>query len=217
MASLTGSSQEQRLWLVVGIALHHVLTPCLRDKIKAEMTPFYQHLVWSFGLDKQTYKSFKKNIPPSTVNLNYESINNNHTAPHRSHFDYCVKDEVSLAKLFMKPFMAKFNAFDSSFDSSAALAVLCGALPFRSVKPLAENVRSEVRNKWAHCDFIAWTQGHYDTCFDLMEALIKRLSLPSVDEAKALDSLKLWRTQGKVIYIGKRLHWLFIFVANIMM
>ena len=50
-----------------------------------------------------------------------------------------------------------------------------------------------------------------------MEALIKRLSLPSVDEAKALDSLKLWRTQGKVIYIGKRLHWLFIFVANIMM
>ena len=217
MASLTGSSQEQRRWLVVGIALHHVLTPCLRDRIKAEMTPFYQHLARSFGLDKQTYRSFKKNIPPSTVNLNYESINNNHSAPHRSHYDYCVRDEVSLAKLFMKPFMAKFNAFDSSFDSSAALAVLCGALPFTSVKPLAENVRSEVRNKWAHCDFITWTQGHYDTCFDLMEALIKRLSLPPVDEAKALDSLKLWRTQGKVIYIGKRLHWLFIFVANIMM
>ena len=38
-----------------------------------------------------------------------------------------------------------------------------------------------------------------------MEALIKRLSLPLVDEAKALDSLKLWRKQGKVIYIGKRL------------
>ena len=40
-----------------------------------------------------------KNIPPSTVNLNYESINNNHTATHRSHYDYCVRDEVSLAKL----------------------------------------------------------------------------------------------------------------------
>ena len=75
-----------------------------------------------------------KNIPLSTVNLNYESINNNSNAPHRSHYDYCVKDEVSLAKLFMKPFMAKFNAFDSSFDASAALAVLCGALPFASVK-----------------------------------------------------------------------------------
>ena len=133
----------------MGIALHHVLTPCLRDKIKAEMTPFYQHLVRSFGLDKQTYPKILKNIPPSTVNLNYESINNNHTATHRTHYDYCVRDEVSLAKLFMKPIMAQFNAFDSSFDSSAALAVLCGALPFASVKPFAEDVRSNVRNEWA--------------------------------------------------------------------
>ena len=207
MASpLSGSFQEQRRWIVVGIALHHVLTPCLRDKIKGELTPFYQHLVRHCGLDKQTYPSFMKNIPPSTVNLNYESINNNHTATHRSHYDYCVRDEVSLAKLFMKPFMATFNAFDSSFDSSAALTVLYQAPPFTSVKRFAEDVRSKVRNEWAHCDFTAWTQGHYDTCFDLMEALIKRLSLPLVDEAKALDSLKLWRKQGKVIYIGKRRH-----------
>ena len=200
----SGSSQEQRRWLVVGIVLHHVLTPCLRAKIKAEMIPFYQHLVRNFSLDKQTYTSFMKNIPPSTMNLNYESINNNRTVPHRGHYDYCVKDEVSLAKLFMKPFMAHFNAFDSSFDSSAALAVLCGATPFTSVRPFAEDVRSKVRNEWAHCDFTAWTQGHYDTCFDLMDALITRLSLPLVDESKALDSLKLWRTQGTVICIGKR-------------
>ena len=215
MASLTGSSQEQRRWLVVGIVLHHVLTPCARDKIKAEMTPFYQHLVRSFGLDKQTNKSFKKNIPPSTVNLNYESINNNHTARNSSHYNYRVKDEVSLAKLFMKPFMAHFNAFDDAFDSSAALAVLIGAPPFTSVKPFAEDVRSKVRNEWAHCDFTAWTQGHYDTCFALMEVLITRLSLPPADEVKALGSLKLWRKQGKVIIIGYRLYWLFNFVANI--
>ena len=147
MDSLSGTSQEQRRWLVVGIALHHVLTPCLRDKIKAEMTPFYQHLVRRFGLDKQTYSKFLKNIPLSTVNLNYESINNNDTAKHRSHYDYCVKEEVSLAKLFMKPFMAQFNEFNSSFDSSAALAVLCEALPFASVKAIAEDVRSRVRNE----------------------------------------------------------------------
>ena len=215
MASLTGSFQEQRRWLVVGIVLHHVLTPCARDKIKAEMTPFYQHLVRSFGLDKQTNKSFKKNIPPSTVNLNYESINNNHTVRNSSHYNYRVKDEVSLAKLFMKPFMAHFNAFDDAFDSSAALAVLIGAPPFTSVKPFAEDVRSKVRNEWAHCDFTAWTQGHYDTCFDLMEVLITRLSLPPADEVKALGSLKLWRKQGKVIIIGYRLYWLFNFFANI--
>ena len=199
MASLSsGSSQEQRRWLVVGIALHHVLTPCLRDKIKAEMTPFYQHLVLHFGLDKQTYPKFLKNIPPSTVNLNYESINNNDTAKHRSHYDYCVKDEMSLAKLFMKPFMAQFNAFDSSFDSSAVLAVLCGALPFASVQLIAEGVRLKVRNEWAHCDFTAWTEAHYDTCFDLMEDLVKNLRITTSDEARVLDELRLWRTQGRL-------------------
>lgn len=193
-----GSSQNQRRWLVVGIALHHVLTPCIRDKIKAEMTPFYQYLVRSFGLDKQTYAKFLKNIPPSTVNLNYDSINNNGNAKHRSHYDYCVKDEVSLAKLFMKPFMAQFNAFDSSFDSSAVLAVLCGALPFASVKLIAEDVRLKVRNEWAHCDFTAWTEAQYDTCFDLMETLVNKLSITASDEARVLDELRLWRTQGRL-------------------
>ena len=193
-----GSSQEQRRWLVVGIALHHVLTPCLRDEIKAKMTPFYQYLVRHFGLDKQTYSKFLKNIPPSTVNLNYESINNNDTAKHRSHYDYCVKDEMSLAKLFMKPFMAQFNAFDSSFDSSAALAVLCGALPFTSVQLIAEDVRLKVRNEWAHCDFTAWTEAHYGTCFDLMEGLVKSLGITTSDEARVLDELRLWRTQGRL-------------------
>ena len=35
-----------------------------------------------------------------------------------------------------------------------------------------------------------------------MEALLKSLSLPLVDEAKALDSLKLWRKEGKVIILA---------------
>ena len=130
MDSLSGTSQEQRRWLVVGIALHHVLTPCLRDKIKAEMTPFYQHLVLRFGLDKQTYSKFLKNIPLSTVNLNYESINNNDTAKHRSHYDYCVKEEVSLAKLFMKPFMAQFNEFNIPLTRQQPL--LFSVKPYRS-------------------------------------------------------------------------------------
>ena len=198
MASISGTSLEQRRWLVVGIALQSVLTPCLRDKIQQEVTPFYQHMVRNFGLDKQTYAAHQKTIPPSTLKLNYESINNNATL-YRSprHYDYCVKDEVSLAKLFMKPFMAHFNAFDSSFDTSAALAVLCGATPFTTVKPFAEDVRSKVRNKWAHCDFAAWTAAHYDDCFDLMQALVTNVRLPPADETRILGELGLWRKQGK--------------------
>ena len=182
----------------MGIALQNVLTPCLRDKIQNQMTPFYQHMVRNFGLDKQTSAAYKKTIPPSTMKLNYGSINNNaalHPSPR--HYDYCVKDEVSLAKLFMKPFMAHFNAFDSSFDTSAALAVICGAPPFTFAKSFAEDVRSKVRNEWAHCDFPAWTEAHYHNCFDLMEALVRNLALPPSVEVRLLDELTLWRNQGR--------------------
>ena len=108
MAYSTGAtSLEQRRWIVVGIALQNVLTPCLRVKIQSEMKPLYQRLVATVGIDKQTYPTHHKAIPPSTLKLNYESINNN-AALHKNprHYDYRVKDEVSLAKLFMKPFMA---------------------------------------------------------------------------------------------------------------
>ncbi|KAL9972618.1 hypothetical protein ACROYT_G018956 [Oculina patagonica] len=206
MASSSGTSLEQRRWLVVGIALQNVLTPCLRDKIQNEMTPFYQHMVRNFGLDKQTYAAYQKTIAPSTVKLNYGSINNNATLhPSPRHFDYCVMDEVSLAKLFMKPFMAHFNTFDSSFDTSAALAVLCGAAPFMAAKPFAEDVRSIVRNEWAHCDFKAWTAVHYDNCFDLMKSLVKNLVFPVTDNTRILGELELWRTQGLEICLGKLL------------
>ena len=198
MASMSGTSLEQRRWLVVGIALQNVLTPCLRDKIQQDMTPFYQHVVRNFRLDKRTYADYLKTIPPSTLKLNYGSINNNATLYRNPrHYDYCVKDEVSLAKLFMKPFMAHFNAFDSSFDTSAALAVLCGAAPFTTVKPIADDVRSKVRNEWAHCDFAAWTEAHYDYCFDIMEALVTKVRLSPADETRTLGELRLCRTQGK--------------------
>ncbi|XP_068712651.1 uncharacterized protein [Montipora foliosa] len=218
MASSSGTSQEQRRWVVVGIALHEVLIPCLRDKIKSEMTPFYQHTVRNFGLDKQTFgthcktfpTTFKtypttcKTYPTTAVHLNYGSINSNATRHgNKAHcYDYCVKDEVSLAKLFMKPFMAQFNAFDQSFDSSAALSVLCGALPFTSVQKLAGDVRFNVRNKWAHCNFADWTEKHYDTCFDLMEALVKNLGVLPIDETRVLGTLKLWRNHGLEICLG---------------
>ncbi|KAL9972623.1 hypothetical protein ACROYT_G018962 [Oculina patagonica] len=204
MASSSGTSLEQRRWLVVGIALQNVLTPRLRDKIQNEMTPFYQHMVRNFGLDKQTYAAYLKTIAPGTVKLNYRSINNN-AAPGRKapKYDYCVKDEVSLAKLFMQPFMAHFNAFDSSFHTSAALAVLCGAPPFTSAKPFAEDVRSKVRNEWAHCDFAAWTEVNYNNCFDLMKNLVTNLNFTSTDEVRILGEFELWRTQGLEIYLGQ--------------
>ena len=153
-----------------------------------------------FGLDKQTYPKVMKNIPPSKVHLTYERINSNHTATHRSLYDYCVKDEVSLAKLFMKPFMAQFSTFDCSFDSSAALQF--SMEPYRSClsRRIAEDVRSKVRNEWAHCEFTAWTEAHYETCFDLMENLVKNLGFVNSEEERTLGDLKLWKNHGTYCY-----------------
>lgn len=170
------------------------------------MTPFYQNLVRNYGLDKQTYSTHKKNIPPSPLKLNYESINNNfllHGKPQR--FDYYVKDEVSLAKLFMKPFMAHFTAFDTSFDASAALTVLCCAPPFSSAALSAERVRSEVRNEWAHCDYASWTEVKYDKCFDYMETLVEDLGFAPAVKTELLGELQLWRKHGVEFCVGKPL------------
>ena len=111
MASSPETGTEHRRWLVVGTVLNRVLMPYLRKKIQQEMKPFYQNLLAKYGLDKQTYPTHLKTIPPTTLKLNYESINNNTARGRDTHcFDYCVKDEVLLAKLFIKPFMAHFNA-----------------------------------------------------------------------------------------------------------
>ena len=195
MASSLRTDSERR-WSVVGIVLNRVLMPYLRNKIQQEMKPFYQYLLANYGIDKQTYATHLTTI---LTMLNYESINNNAALGRDiSRFDYCVKDEVSLAKLFMKPFMAHFNAFDSSFDASAALAVLCSAPPFSFSASSADRVRSEVRNEWAHCDYASWTEVKHDTCFDRMETLVEDLGFAPAEKKELMAELQFWRKHGKM-------------------
>ena len=168
--------------------------PYLRNKVHQEMKPFYQNLLANYGLDKHTYPTHLKTILTTTLRLNYESINNNAALGRDTHFDYCVKDEVSLDKLFMKPFMANFNAFDSCFDASAAVAVPCCTPPFSS----AELVRFEVENEWAHCDYVSWMEVKYNTCFDRMETLVEDLGFALAEKTELLAELQLWRKHGKM-------------------
>ena len=178
--------------------------PYLRNKVHYEtimsfiMEPFYQNLLANYGLDKHTYPTHLKTILTTTLRLNYESINNNAALGRDTHFDYCVKDEVSLDKLFMKPFMANFNAFDSCFDASAALAVPCCTPPFSSAVLSAEFVRFEVENEWAHCDYASWMEVKYNTCFDRMETLVEDLGFALAEKTELLAELQLWRKHGKM-------------------
>ena len=191
---------EEKRWLVVGICLSKVLTPAMRRVIGQEMHQLYQNMVLPpTCIHSQTLSSYLKRLPPSTVRLNYVNINNNATQSSYHSYDYCVKDELSLAKLFVKPFMSSFTGFDETLDSSAALSILCVAPNFvyDGINIIASDVRDLVRNEWGHCKFATWTEAYYQNCFQLMEKLIKRLNLTEASKKDVLKDLQEWRNRGK--------------------
>ena len=97
-------------------------------------------------------------------------------------FYYGVTDPVSLAKLFVEPYMCKFTGFDQTMDLSPILSVIGKAPPFTRAAEHADKVRNLVRNKWAHCgDLPNWTKEKFEAAFASMEALLKILNL-SCDE-----------------------------------
>lgn len=199
---------EDKRWLVVGICLSKVLTPVIRTVVEHEMKQLYQSLIVPpDNIHSQTYSCHLRSLYPSTLTLNYASINNNNLQASSCSYDYSVKDDVSLAKLFVKPFMANFTGFDGSLDLSAALSILCGApnFVFHAVDIIAKEVRSKVRNEWGHCKSSTWTEDYYLDCFLLMEKLVKALNLRAVtlDQANILEELETWRKRGIDMCFGQ--------------
>ena len=203
-ASVSGAksknvSDEERRWVVIGICLTKVLTPALRDVLANEIPKWYQMLLQPpCEIDKQALGKHQKILPPSTLKLNYASINNN--AAHKSPrtYDYAVKDPLSLAKLFLKPFMANFTGFDQTMDASAVLSVMCEAQPFfaSGATVIAKKVRSDIRNEWAHCNFSHWTKPNFKAALQSMESLIKLANFAPVEQKRFLDELDCWKNKG---------------------
>lgn len=192
--------EEETRWLVVGICLSKVLTPVLREVIKEEVPKLYEKLIQPpTSIYLLTFASHLRSLPPSSHCLNYININNNETRGRPENYDYCVKDDVSFAKLYVKPRMASFTAFDESLDTSPALSILCGTPVFvyYGIDFFAAEVRSKVRNEWGHCKFATWTETYYNNCFQLMEDLITKLSdHVAVDTKQVIADLKEWKKRG---------------------
>ena len=189
-------SDEERRWMIVGICLTKVLTPALRDVLANEMPIWYQNLLLPPNeIDKQTCARHAKTLPPYSK-LNYESVNKNSTIRKTSSYDYAVKDPVSLAKLFMKPFMAIFTGFDQTMDTSAALSIVAEAQPFHGASGIAKKIRSDVRNEWAHCNFSHWTDVNYQAALTDIETLVNNINLTSAEKKRTLDDLDGWKQKG---------------------
>ena len=190
-------SDEERRWVVIGVCLNKVLAPALRSVLASEIPKWYQVLCQPpIKIDKQVFSQHIKRLP-LTLQLNYRNINNNHVIKSPLLFDYAVKDPLSLAKLFVQPFMSSFTGFDQTMDFSTVLSVICQAAPFIKAVAHAKAVRSDVRNVWAHGNFACWTEAKFNAAFQNMECLLKNMSLSTEDEQKLCDELNSWKDKGK--------------------
>jgi hypothetical protein len=196
-------SNEEKRWVVSGLCLTKVLTPALRNVLATEIPKWYQDLCGeSPGIHKQVYDRDKIQFL-RYFNCNYHNINNN-DAYHPKlywYFDFAVKDPVSLAKLFVEPYMCKFTGFDQTMDLSPILSVIGKAPLFSGAAEHADKVRNLVRNEWAHCIFADWTEEKFEAAFASMEALLKNINLSPEVEQKLCDKLNDCKAKGNEIAI----------------
>ena len=196
-SSLETISDEQRRWMVVGICLTKVVTPALRVLLDNKMPEWYESLIQSpHEINKQTFTKHIKKYPPHfKFNFNYKSINNN-SSRKASSYDYAIKDPISLAMLFVQPFMAKFGGFDETMDISAVLSVVAEAHPFNQASNAAKKVRLDIRNKWAHCEFSYWSDVNFQAALADIENLINKIDLTPSEKTKSLGDLNDWKQKG---------------------
>ena len=77
-------SDNQKRWLVFGIALNKILVDQVRPFVEQEVNKEYGNAKTIHAIDTQSTSGRLKhwpNLPPKTVFLKYENINGNDTLP----------------------------------------------------------------------------------------------------------------------------------------
>ncbi|VDI48370.1 Hypothetical predicted protein [Mytilus galloprovincialis] len=189
---------NQKRWLVVGICLHSVVSPALRQYVASSMKKMYKRLKQSHKIDVQKYPNILQKYPVARL-LNYEAINNNRNILFRGkkdypNYDYKIQNAVDLSKLFLNSQMAQYAGFDETCDSSVLLNIIMHSDVTSIVSNLADKLRSNVRNPWAHCNFDEWCSVKYLSSLQLMQQLIRNLKLSS--EVTILADLTRWEVNG---------------------
>ena len=191
---------NEKRWLVFGIALNKILIPHVRPWVEQQVNKEYNKVKTRHSIDSQSASSCLAKWPEW---LKYENINGNHGLPRLpgGQYDYCnfncqVRTHTDFAKLYLQSYMIHFNAFDDHVDASVVLLLL-GRVPVfpGTVQAAAYSVRDE-RNDWAHCVFDEWNEVKFQDSFAEMEKLVKAMALPSSDEEKIVGELKDWQNKG---------------------
>ena len=204
-------SDEEKRWLVVGIAMNKVAAPVLRDFIKQGTDTHYANNTYCHGVTTpcalNALNYHHVNADRNLRRLKFQNINNNHNnhGNHKNLYNYNVNSSVDLAKLYLPDYLAEFSGFDKSLDMSAILRLLgfnkpapifYSPNPLMSIQNSADDVRENVRNKWGHCDVTEWTEVLFNDCFSKLETLVRSLGLTGGIEKTSLDLLSDWLTKG---------------------
>ena len=203
-------SDEEKRWIVVGIAMNKVAAPVLRDAVKQGMEANYANLDGHCQLlhPPCTLKMLTYGVVqayPILKNLKFPNINSNHLV-HGGvpNYNFNINSTLDLAKLYLPGYLAQFSAFDDSLDMTAILRLLgfknYMQLPAAVFSPhtqaSADDVRENVRNKWGHVDVTEWTDALFNDCFDKLKTLVRSLGLTADVEKNTLDQLDDWQTKG---------------------
>ncbi|XP_074606495.1 uncharacterized protein LOC141859558 isoform X2 [Acropora palmata] len=199
-------TDNEKRWLVFGIALNKILIPHVRPLVEQEVNKEYNTLKTSHSIDSQSATS---RLEKWHKWLKYENINGNDVLPRLpgGKYDYCnfkfqVLTHTDFSKLYLESCMVHFNAFDDCLDASAVLLLL-GRVPVfpGTVQAAANSVRNE-RNDWAHCVFSKWNEAKLQDSFAEMEDLVKAMALPSSVEEKIVGELEDWKNKGTQLCIN---------------
>ena len=218
-------SDEEKRWIVVGIAMNKVAAPVLRDAVKQGMDTNYADLK-SYCRRRLTPHCTLKTLSHKQVHidsilswLKFENINNNYQLLGENYESYnlnILNGSIDLAKLYLPSEVARrFSAFDESMDMTPILHLL--EFPYykpqwmftRLTQALTKDVRDNVRNKWGHFNGTEWTNALFNDCFEKLKNLVKSLRLEPSVKQKTLDQLDDWQRKG-----GNKLYKIPVLVNN---
>ena len=122
-------SDEEKRWIVVGIAMNKVAAPVLRDAVKQGMDTNYANLNRHCQLlnppcTLTTLTHGVVQADPILKNLKFQNINNNHLVHGVCNYNFNINSSLDLAKLYLPGYLAQFSAFDESLHMTAILRLL---------------------------------------------------------------------------------------------
>ena len=209
-------SDEEKRWIVVGIAMNKVAAPVLRDAVKQGMDTNYANLDKHCQLlhPPCTLKTLTHGVVRADLilkNLKFQNINNNHLVHGVCNYNFNIDSSLDLAKLYLPGYLAQFSGFDDSLDMTAILRLLGfrnymqipAAVFSPHIQASADDVRENVRNKWGHVDVTEWTDALFNDSFDKLKTLVRSLGLTAGVEKNTMDQLDDWQTKGYLLLVNK--------------